>query len=269
MRVRVRLRAVKQRCLQTYALCRRQCRRLRARWRLHRLEWRAQYRALDEDEPLTVRRTATDGSSGGQTRALAAQEHLDADEPLFRDWIQSTHKNRWQFLRHFVQIYFRTWGYGARSAPTAAPADSAAPADTAAHWAGAFRSLHERVRSWDPASAAASPLWKEQWKQVAAWIPAGAPRTGAPAEAPGETQSLEQAVQSRIRALRESIQAFRAGYEKGLNEGPFFNERSTDGTTDTTTPPESDVVSVGTDSAGTGLQSKSAPQSEDEWPRAR
>jgi hypothetical protein len=67
----------------------------------------------------------------------------------------------------------------------------------------------------------------------------------------------------------KAFKLFELATKKGSMRALFFNERSTDGTTDTTTPPESDVVSVGTDSAGKGLQSKSAPQSEDEWPRAR
>jgi hypothetical protein len=187
------------------------------------MEWNAQFRALDEDEPFIVGRTTHTNSDVAQSARVhssqAVQTLLGPDKQLFQDWVNCPKKSRWDFLRHFLRIYLRTWNYRVEEGGRA----SETPVDDSATWSKAAKGLQERFMAWQGEAPVSVPSWREQLKQFATLQE----RTERPTEAGEDTsrpQSLEQMIQSRIRTLRESLQAFRAGYEQGVREGVLAAE---------------------------------------------
>ncbi|KAF6002284.1 hypothetical protein F1559_003865 [Cyanidiococcus yangmingshanensis] len=218
MRLASPLGTVRQHLTRIRNLWRRHHRRLRARWRLHRLEWNAQFRPLDADEYTATTQTKR-GATSHSSESL--QEVLGPDEDLFREWVNCPNKNRWRYLHHFLRIYFRTWDYRAEAASTIPQTT----ATTNPVWSSATRSLQERFSRWQQDAVASVPAWTEQLQQASDSTKRTWSQTVTKATAVvNSPQSFEQVVQSRLRVLRESIQAFRTGYEQGIREGSISAE---------------------------------------------
>ena len=192
---------------------RRGLRRLRARWRLHRLEWNAQFRCLDEEFLLYDKRTwpKSRSESPGAWR---------------RGWRERWRERwpRWRVLwRETWADYRETWRYGVddeaprpsknaaqsfTSEPTAPPPANDGAGNTV------WPELRQRLSR--TASQGISEL-RRQWEQLersppTAQRPGGQSTEG---QAPGGLQALAE---SRIRAFRESLRAFSQGFSQGQRD---------------------------------------------------
>lgn len=218
------------------ASVRRALRRAHARWRLHRLEWNAQYRALDEYDERAGKRPQRSEARDEHEREREREHERAAgqrSQPLRHAhpgtlWrrARTALSARVEHMGRLATAYAATWDYAGRrrreaNDPLAAADDEEAEEGEEA--AAAKKKEEEEEESERRRLHASLDETARRARAIGSAIRDTATQ---PHPQQQQQQQLSALLHERVAAFRHSLRAFAEGYAQGQREGGLFTEAS-------------------------------------------